>query len=62
MTPDDCDEVITKAEFDVLARAKSFDIGPFKQEQPDFYGAPYIAPLWLFGQLFDGRKVKAEIC
>lgn len=60
LTPYDCDEEITKAEFDTLARANSFVRGPFKQDQSQEYGAPYIAPLWLFGELFDGRKVKAQ--
>ena len=60
ISPEQCDEVLAKAEFDRLAKAKQFKIGPFSQEQPGFYGAPYIAPLWLFGQLKDGRKVKAK--
>lgn len=60
LTPEDCNEEMTKAEFDALARAKSFDVGPFREDQPKQYGSPYIAPLWLFGQLRDGRKVKAK--
>lgn len=55
-----CDIEITKQEFDTLARAKEFVVGPFAEEPSKEYGAPYIAPLWLFGELKDGRKVKAK--
>lgn len=58
--PDDCDIELTKEDFDRLARGKQFAVGPYMQDQPDEYGAPYIAPLWLFGQLKDGRTVKAR--
>lgn len=59
-SPEQATEELSKADFDKLAKAKQFKVGPFMQEQGSEYGAPYIAPLWLFGQLKDGRKVKAK--
>lgn len=54
-------EEITKEEFDNLCRAQAFCDGPFAEEQPKEYGAPYIAPLWLFGTLTEGeRRIKAK--
>lgn len=60
MTPNDCKEEISKPEFDRLARTKEFSVGPFAEEPSKEYGTPYIAPLWLFGKLKDGRCVKAK--
>jgi hypothetical protein len=59
MTLNDHEE-IPRADFDALARAKQFTVGPYQETQSTDYGAPYIAPLWLFGELRDGRKVKAK--
>lgn len=59
LTPEDCDE-ITRRQFDQFAVLKRFTTGPFKEDQSQEYGAPYIMPLWLFGELDTGQKVKAK--
>lgn len=60
ITPEQCSVIIPKEEFDKLYHDGQFSKGPYKEDPTKEYGNPYIAPLWLFGELKDGRKVKAK--
>jgi hypothetical protein len=55
-------ETLPRADFDRLARAKQFKVGPFISSFGDGPGEPYVPQehrsVW--GVLKDGREVKAE--
>ena len=44
---------LPKAEFDKLARAKKFVVGPFLESFGDGYGEPYNPDRQIFGKLED---------
>ena len=53
-------EWIPKEQFDKMAEAGEFEVGPFKESFGDGYGDPYNPNRQLFGRLNDGRLVYAE--
>lgn len=54
-------ELVTKEEFNQLARQKQFKEGPFQDSFGDGYGEPYNPNRQVFGSLDDGRIIFAEL-
>jgi hypothetical protein len=53
--------LIPKAEFDSLARSRSFSVGPYRDTFGDGPGDPYQPNRQVFGELKDGRCVYCEL-
>jgi hypothetical protein len=52
---------LPKAEFDALARSRSFAVGPYRDSFGDGPGEPYQPDRQAFGELKDGRCVYCEL-